>query len=476
MLSIRARLQRRLAWLIAAVWAPASVLIIVAVALEYSQSIHNRTAHTAQLMLAFASSQPTPTIATAPMTMPRLEQWRGPDFDLGDYLVVVSRHGRLLYSSEALPPDRLLTLPMHGETNIGDTTRIFHGFEDERSGTRVVIGVNLFDPLFSSLHVAGLVAAYVLVSTVLIAITLGVGIRSGLAPLGAFARQVRARSEDNLEPLDEAEAPDELRGVAHALNALMAGLRVVLARERDFVSSAAHELRTPLTAIRAQVEALGEDLPDRSRPRFANILQATDRAGRLISQLLDVTRSQSVDLTQNPAERMDLVGVVQSVVADLVPLANRRKVEVVLESPRSAWVMTRPELLAIVLRNIVENALKYAGAPGRVVVTITPVADTAAAADPTAFDLLVEDDGPGLTPEAFQRAFARFQRLGRSGDEGVGLGLSIVAELCQRMSVPVERLEPGALGGLLVRLRLPGATPPRPAAVASTVQTVAPSR
>ena len=475
MLSIRARLQRRLAWLIAAVWAPASALIIIAVALEYRQSIHNRTAHTAQLILAFASSQPTPTVATPPMTMPRLEGWRGPDADLGDYLVVVSRHGRLLYSSEALPPDRLLALPMHGEADVGDTTRIFHGFEDERSGTRVVIGVNLFDPLFSSLHVAGLVAAYVLVSTVLIAITLGVGVRSGLAPLGAFAEQVRERGEDNLEPLDETEAPDELRGVARALNALMAGLRVVLARERDFVSSAAHELRTPLTAIRAQVEALGEELPDHSRPRFAHILQATDRAGRLISQLLDVTRSQSVDLTQNPADRVDLVGLVQSVVADLVPLANKRKVEVVLESPRSAWVTTRPELLAIVLRNIVENALKYAGTPGRVVVTITPVADTVVT-DPTAFDLLVEDDGPGLVPEAFQRAFARFQRLGRSGDEGVGLGLSIVAELCQRMGVPVERLEPGALGGLLVRLRLPGTPPPRPATVASSVQTVAPSR
>lgn len=444
--SIRARLQRRLAWwLAAAVWAPASVLIVAAVALEYNESFHGRTAHTAQLMLAFAATQPA-----SPTVLPVFGQQHDPAFDLDDYLVVISRNGQLLYASEALPPEQLLTLPMAGKIHIGGFAWIVDGFEDERTGTRVVIGVDAFEPLFSSLQVAGLVAVYVLLATGLVGVALNVGVRSGMTPLDAFADQVRDRSEENLAPLDETAAPSELRGVAHALNGLMARLQVVLERERDFVSNAAHELRTPLTAIRAQVEVLESDVPERARPRFANILGATDRASRLITQLLDVTRSQSIDLSQNPGSRIDLVGLAQLVLAELAPSANARNVEISLESPHAAMVTTHPELLMIVLRNLIENAVKYAASPGRVVVTVV------------AADLLVEDDGPGLSAEAFGRAFERFQRLGRSGGDGVGLGLSIVAELCRRMNVAVDRLEPGALGGLRIRLRLPGALAPAP--------------
>lgn len=449
--SIRARLRRRLAWwLVAAVWVPATVVIVGAVALEYKESFHSRIAHTAQLMLAFASTQPA-----SPTVLPVFQQQHDPDFDLDDYLVVISRDGRLLYASEALAPEQLLALPMEGKVHIGDALRIIHGFEDERTGTRVVIGLDAYEPLVSSLQVAGLVAVYVLLATGLVGVALNVGVRSGMTPLDAFAEQVRDRSEENLAPLDEAGAPSELQGVAHALNGLMARLRVVLERERDFVSNAAHELRTPLTAIRAQVESLDGELPERVRPRFAKILEATDRAGRLITQLLDVTRSQTVDLTRSPGSRIDVVGLVRSVIADLVPSANERNVDFTLESPRSLAIMAHPGLLAIVFRNLAENAVKYAASPGHVIVTV-------ASGEPGTVDLQVEDDGPGLSAEAFERAFERFQRLGRSGDDGAGLGLSIVAELCGRMDVPVDRLEPGALGGLRVRLRLPGAQPSAP--------------
>lgn len=445
--SIHARLRRRLAWLMAAAWVPASALIVSAVLLEYKESFNSRTAHTAQLMLAFAATQPA-----SPTVFPVFEQQHDPDFDLEDYLVIISRGGRLLYASKELPPEQLLSLPMDGKATVGDDLWILHGFEDERTGTRVVIGTDIYEPLFSSLQVAGIVAAYVLGATALISVALTVGIRSGLAPLGAFANQVRGRGEENLTPLDMAEAPSELRVVAHALNDLMARLRLVLDRERDFVSNAAHELRTPLTAIRAQVEALDSDLPKSAQLRFAKILEAVERAGRLIAQLLDITRLQSIDLTRRSESRIDLVELARCVVAELVPAANRRGVEITLESPRSAAVIAHPELLAIVLRNLVENAVKYAASPGRVTVTVTNEG-------PAGTDLRVEDDGPGLSAEAFERAFERFQRLGRAAGDGVGLGLAIVAELCGRMRMPVERLAPGALGGLQVRLRVPNAPP-----------------
>lgn len=448
--SIHARLKRRLTWMVAAVWIPSFILIVGVVAMEYNESFHSRIAHTAQLMLAFAATQPASPTTMFPVIKPR----QSSDFsvDLDDYLAVVSRNGQILYASEVLPTEQLLALPAEGRVHIGNEMRLVVSFDDDRTGTRVLIGVDASEPLFSSLQVAGLVAIYVLLATALVGIALTVGIRSGLTPLGAFANQVGDRNEENLAPLDEAEAPSELRVVAHALNGLMERLRLVLDRERDFVSNAAHELRTPLTAIRAQVEALDDDLPERARPRFTKILEAVDRAGRLIAQLLDITRSQSLDLAQHPGSRIDLVELTQSVVAELVPAANRRDVEITLESPRSVAVIAHPDLLAVVLRNVVENAVKYASSPGRVTVTV-------AADGPAGIGLLVEDDGAGLSAGAFERAFERFQRLGRTGGDGVGLGLSIVAELCRRMHVSVERLEPGALGGLHVRMRLPSAPP-----------------
>lgn len=448
MSSIRAQLRRRLAWLIAATLVPASVLLVSTVALEYKESFNSRVAHTAQLMLAFASTQPT-----SPTAFPVFEQQHDPEFDLDDYLVIISRDGQLLYASKELPPEQLLSLPMEGKATVGGMPWIIHGFEDERTDTRVVIGTDVYEPLFSSLQVAGVVAAYVLAAAALIGVALTFGIRSGLAPLDAFANQVRGRGEENLTPLDMAEAPSELRVVAHALNDLMARLRLVLDRERDFVSNAAHELRTPLTAIRAQVEALDSDLARSAQPRIAKILEAVERAGRLIAQLLDITRLQSIDLTLRSESRIDLVELAQSVIAELVPAANRREVEITLESPRSTAVFAHPELLAIVLRNLVENAVKYAASPGRVTVAVTNEGSARA-------ELRIEDDGPGLSAEEFERAFERFQRLGRSGGDGVGLGLAIVAELCARMRTPVERLAPGTLGGLHLRLRIPGARLP----------------
>lgn len=443
MSSIHSRLRRRLAWLMAAALVPASVLIVGTVTLEYKESFNSRIAHTAQLMLAFAATQPT-----SPTAFPVFEQQNDPEFDLDDYLVIISRDGQLLYASKALPPEQLLSLPMEGETTVGGMRWIIHGFEDQRTGTRVVIGTDIYEPLFSSLQVAGVVAAYVLGASALIGLALTVGIRSGLAPLSAFANQVRGRGEEDLTPLDMAEAPSELRVVAHALNDLMARLRLVLDRERDFVSNAAHELRTPLTAIRAQVEALDSDLARSAQPRIAKILEAVERAGRLIAQLLDITRLQSIDLTGRSESRIDLVEFAQSVIAEQVPAANRREVEITLESPRSAIVTAHPDLLAIVLRNLVENAVKYAASPGRVMITVTD-------RGPAGADLRIEDDGPGLSAEEFERAFERFQRLGRSGGDGVGLGLAIVAELCGRMRTPVERLAPGPLGGLHLCLRIP---------------------
>ena len=448
MQSIRARLQRRLTWLTTAIWIPASILIVAAVAMEYNESFHSRTAHTAQLMLAYAATQPA-----SPTMFPDLKWRQSSDFDvdLDDYLIVISRNGRLLYASEALPPEQLLALPRKGKVVIGGESRLIDSYEPTGTATRVPFAIDASDPLFSTFPGPGCVAIALLDTTVLAAVALAVGIRSGLKPLGAFADQVRGRSEENLAPLDEAEAPSELRSVAHALNGLMARLQVVLERERDFVSNAAHELRTPLTAIRAQVEALEDDLPARVQPRFVNILGATERASRLITQLLDVTRSQSIDLSQSGGGRpTDLVGLAQTVLAESAPAAIQRNVEIALDAPRSAFVVSHPELLAVVLRNLIENAVKYAASPGRVQVTVA------------AAEVVVEDDGPGLSPEAFERAFERFQRLGRTGGDGVGLGLSIVAELCRRMNVAIDRLEPDALGGLRVRLRPPSAPPSAP--------------
>lgn len=454
--SIRSLLVRRLILALSGTWILALGLIIYGATAEFEESLRSRTIHTAQIILAFVSAQPEPETVAHPEFDPSFEYFE----DLDDYLVVVSRNGNLLYSSVAVSPDRLINLPNYGHVELAGQKWSLYTVSDERSGSRVVVGFDETETWKSALQLSGTTAIHFMVATAMIVLAIFLSLRAGLRPLEDFADELSQREAADLSPLETETLPAELDSIAGAMNGHLSRLRILLDQERDFVSNAAHELRTPLTAIQAQVEAFDPSAPaEELANRRESLLKATRRGARLIAQLLDHSRSQSLALSAENLRDVDLTATLQQVVADLVHRADRRGVEVSLEATTTLTVRSEPDLLTIVLSNLVDNAVKYAGRPnqnitgqneagpnanGHVRIEATRAGDR--------MRIVIEDDGPGLTEEEFQNAFRKFVRLGVTEEAGAGLGLTITATLCDRLGIALNRLPVGSLRGLRLEL------------------------
>lgn len=441
--SIRSLLVKRLAWFLTFAWIVAFGLIIYGATSEFEESMRSRIANTAPILLGLVAAQPD----MKPLNFPIFDRHYEYFEDLDDFLFVVSRNGELLYASKQADKEALNTLPDSGHVKLAGQKWTVFGIRDDASGTRVIVGFDESETWKSALQLSGTTAVYFMIATVGIVIAVFFSLRSGLLPLERFAEELREREAADLSPLDETDLPAELDSITKAMNAHLERLRTLLDQERDFVSNAAHELRTPLTAIQSQIEAFDPDAPaEQLAASRENLLKATRRGARLIAQLLDLSRSQSITLADTNFKEIDLAAVLQQVVADLIHRADKRQVEVNLDAASDIRVQSEPALLAIVLSNLIDNAVKYASSPGRVAISVDSGADGTC--------VIVEDDGQGLTEEAFRRAFTKFVRLGTSEEAGAGLGLTITGTLCDRLGITLNRLPPGPLGGLRLELLL----------------------
>ena len=275
-----------------------------------------------------------------------------------------------------------------------------------------------------------------------------------LAPLLRLAAELRARDAQSLSPLATGGLPDELAPLAESLNALLERLRQALDAQRAFVADAAHELRSPLTALKLQLELLrraGGDA-DRDAAR-AGIGEGIERASRLVEQLLALARSEP-GAAPPVKERVDLAEVARRMVAETVPFAASRRIELELVAPAPAPVVGDPVALGLVVRNLVDNAVRYSPPGSRV--------EIAVGADDGAVTLSVDDAGPGIPEAERQRVFDRFYRRAEGGESGSGLGLAIVRSVAVAHGATVG-LERSPLGGLRAVVRFP----PAPAGVAA---------
>jgi two-component system OmpR family sensor kinase len=271
-------------------------------------------------------------------------------------------------------------------------------------------------------------------------------VRHSLRPVGAFSAAVRTRRPDVLEPLADTGLPDEVRPVLTSLNDLLGRLRESLARERAFIADAAHELRTPLTALDLQVQQVATAV--NTAERDAAVMQLRNgvgRAVRLVEQLLALAREERGDL--RPLEPVDLGDIVRDVMAELLPLADRRGIDLGATGQPEGRVRGERESLRVLVRNLLDNAVGYTPPGGKVDVAIEP--DPAGAG----IALVVTDTGPGIPPEERERVFDRFYRVPGSATSGSGIGLALVRSIAQRHGAEV-RLADGPDGhGLRVEVR-----------------------
>ena len=292
----------------------------------------------------------------------------------------------------------------------------------------------------------------------LLAAALGWLIALSLKPLAQVADQVRARDVSSLQPLPTTGLPDEVAPLVSALNALLARLSEALASQRAFVADAAHELRSPLTALKLQVQLLGRAAGEPARAQANQALVAgVDRAARLVEQLLALARHEpggGIDATGSPLQAVGLAPLLRQVLAESAPLVDARGMQLALRVDDEALrVMGDADALAMLARNLVDNALRYTPPGGQV--------DVRLAALDKSVVLQVDDSGPGIPAGERERVFERFVRgSGASQASGSGLGLAIAQAIAQRHGARL-RLDTSPLGGLRVELRLPAAEPDR---------------
>jgi len=265
-------------------------------------------------------------------------------------------------------------------------------------------------------------------------------------PIRQFAEALRARKPDALEPLPGGALPEEVRPVVVALNDLLARVQAASERERSFIADAAHELRTPLTALTLQVQALaGTDL-GRDRDEAVRRLEAgVARATRLVEQLLALAREERGG--QRERGPVALAELAREVVEEMMPLADLRRIDLGIERAEAVEIAGEREGLRVLIRNLLDNAIRHTPEGGRVDVAVEGGRGTAAAAA-----LVVTDSGRGIPAAERERVFDRFYRLPGGEPAGSGIGLALVRSIARHHDADVQ-LEDGPDGkGLRVRV------------------------
>ncbi|MGK2897593.1 MAG: ATP-binding protein [Burkholderiaceae bacterium] len=284
-----------------------------------------------------------------------------------------------------------------------------------------------------------------------------------LAPLRRLADGVRARDEQSLDPLPATGLPDEVAPLVGALNGLLQRLGASLGAQRAFVSDAAHELRSPLTALKLQMQLLRRAPDQAARAAAVEALNAgIDRAARLVEQLLTLARAEP-GAPLAAFATLDLAETVRAAIADTVPFAHSRGTAIELNTDAPVWVHGDAATLAVLARNLADNAVRYAPRGSRVEVRVLEERGAAL--------LRVDDAGPGIPPEERARVFDRFYRHAAGGEAGTGLGLAIVRSIAERHGASVT-LADSPLGGLRVEVRFAPASAHKAAPAAPGLPTL----
>lgn len=279
----------------------------------------------------------------------------------------------------------------------------------------------------------------------------------GMLPLLRVAREVGERSAQALDPLPEDGLPEEVRPLVTALNSLLKRLERALRGQRDFIADAAHELRSPLTALQLQVQLAERANSEAHRKDALEALRAgLSRASHLVEQLLALARAEP-DTALQTVERFDLTELTREVLAQMTPLALAKTIDLGLLDEARAWINADREAVRVLVRNLIDNAVRYSPASSRIDVSVEGVSIEGATGQVV---LRIKDGGPGIAPAERERVFDRFYRGSPSDASGSGLGLAIVRNIAQRHGAQVAlSARPDGQTGLVAEVRFGAAAP-----------------
>ncbi len=369
----------------------------------------------------------------------------------------VWEHGTRLRLHSANAPDTPLSKVRDGFSSTvygGTEWRAFSAW-DRRRETLVQVA----ERQDSRDEIAGALAWGLATSLMLVLPFLGaavwLAIGEGLRPLHFLQKELARRGPAHLQPLPHNGVPAEVLPLVDELNRLFARIDALITRERRFTADAAHELRTPLAVLQLQAQVANTAAAnDVRREALDGLIAGTARATRLVEQLLTLARLEASSATFEPAmaANCDLREIVRMEAATLAPQALERGIDIEFAGSEKVTVAGQPELLAILARNLIDNAVRYSPANGMVMLSV----DAGEGGGPS---FTVSNAGNALSEEERQRLGERFYRPAGTDAPGSGIGVSIVARIAQLHGGSVEFLPGPGGSGLRVHVKLPQREP-----------------
>ncbi|MBX3604515.1 MAG: sensor histidine kinase N-terminal domain-containing protein [Piscinibacter sp.] len=266
----------------------------------------------------------------------------------------------------------------------------------------------------------------------------------GIAPLNELQRRIRRRDSNDLSPIDERDAPEEVSPLVRAINDLLGRLDQSIATQKHFLADAAHQLKTPLAGLRTQAELAAREIdagqrePQALKKSLQQIAYSSQSAAHMVNQLLAMARAENQE-QRTQRQPVNLARLATETVHDFVPRAMEKHIDLGYEGPETgrrdaprALVNGNALLLRELIRNLVDNALQYTPEGGTVTVRIVD--------DPfgQVVVLQVEDSGPGIPPGEREQVFRPFYRTLGTNVDGSGLGLAIVSEIALQHGAEVQ--------------------------------------
>jgi two-component system sensor histidine kinase QseC len=356
--------------------------------------------------------------------------------------------GHLLFRSDNAPLDRM-TKTMGYSDNADEQGKGWRNYHvhDTSHGVKIIVSEphDFRAKLVRNMVIAA--ATPLALGLPVLFLLLWFSIRKGLHPLATLSQEISKRQPNNLTLIDARSVPDEVQPIVTALNDLLTRMGQTLDHERRFTDDAAHQLRTPLAAIQAQLYVARHTQAEAPRQLALEQMQhSVERGIRLVNQLLTLARLDPKQVRPE-FQSLRLEKIAETICAELAPLALQREqsLELVAE-PDLPPVSGNADMLAMLLSNLVDNAIHYTPRGGNILIDLQ--------ADGSGVQLSVCDDGPGIAPGQRHQVFERFYRIAEQSQPGTGLGLAICKRVADLHHASLT-LADGLTGrGLCVRLHL----------------------
>ena len=445
--SIRRRLLISLLSAILSAWALMAISSYLDIRYEVEELQDAQLAQSARVLLAFNTTNLEEQSANAPQSndLPDAGQRLfGHKYENKLAFQIWSRPGKLVLKSANAPPFPLSEHEYGYENKdiFGRRWRVF-SLPDDNSPMIIKVGErdDIRQDLIHSVALRTLIP--VVIALPLLALLIWFGIGRGMAPLEKVARQVEHRAPNYLQPVESSGVPIEAKPLVDSLNNLFERLAMAFESERRFTADAAHELRTPLAGLKAQAYVALKSNSELSRQKALNlVVEGVDRSTHLVQQLLTLARiDPEAGLTEY--ENVDLCIIANSVINDLTPQAQDKNIALNGSKEGQALVRGNKGALSILVRNLVDNAIRYTPPGGKVDINIER--------DEKNILLHVADSGPGIPEDEREQVFKRFYRRLGTQAPGSGLGLSIVSRVAELHHATLT-LEESTYKGLQVNI------------------------